>query len=161
MWYFCSDHGIIRTLDLPIYITRVKVRLLFRKCHRCGSHYTWFRGVLALMTAAKTKTSLKKWICAASNSFTLIPSHSMSLMLANFPGVEFQKTISKFRKKKSNRFVVFTSFVRHEIRMFHVIILQQWQRNVQKSVMYMQTCCLANLYLLLSCYCCCRCCSSC
>ena len=38
--------------------------------------------------------------------FTLIPSHSMSLMLANFPGVEFQKTISKFRKKNQ---IVFLS----------------------------------------------------
>lgn len=28
----CSDHGIIRTLDLPIYITRVKVRW-------CSKHY--------------------------------------------------------------------------------------------------------------------------
>ena len=100
VWYFCSDHGIIRTLDLPIYITRVKVRLLFRKCHRCGSHFSWYRGVLALMTATETKASLKKWICAASNSFTLIPSHSVSLMLTNCPGFEFHKTLSKFRKRK-------------------------------------------------------------
>ena len=114
MWYFCSDHGIIRTLDLPIYITRVKVRLLFRKCHRCGSHFSWYRGVLALTTATETKTSLKKWICTASNSFALIPSHSKSLMLTNCP------------------FLVFMSFVRHEIRMFHVIILQQRQRNAEK-----------------------------
>jgi len=27
--YICSDHGIIRTLDLPIYITRVKGNNVF------------------------------------------------------------------------------------------------------------------------------------
>ena len=158
MWYFCSDHGIIRTLDLPIYITRVKVRLLFRKCHWCGSHYTWFRGVLALMTAAKKKTSLKKWICAASLLFHLT---QCLWCWQIFLELNSKRLYLSSEKKILNRFLVFTSFVRHEIRMFHVIILQQWQRNVEKSVMYMQTCCLANLYLLLSCYYCCRCCSSC
>ena len=28
---------------------------------------------------------------------------------------------------------------------FHVVVVQKWQRNVQKSVMRVQSCCLANL----------------
>ena len=33
---------------------------------------------------------------------------------------------------------------------FHVVVVQGRQRNVQKSVMHVQSCCFANLNLLLS-----------
>ena len=46
-----------------------------------------------------TKTSLKKWICATSNFIPLIPTRSICQMMANFSGVEFLKTVSKFRKR--------------------------------------------------------------
>ena len=42
----------------------------------------------------------KNWIRAGSNFIALISSRSICLMLANFSGVEFLKTVSKFRKKK-------------------------------------------------------------
>ena len=41
------------------------------------------------MTVTATKTSLKKWIRAASNFIALIPSRLIRQMLANFGGVEF------------------------------------------------------------------------
>ena len=47
-----------------------------------------------------TKTSLKKWIGDASNFIALIPSRSIRQILANCFGVEFQRTLSKFRKRK-------------------------------------------------------------
>ena len=36
---------------------------------------------------------------------------------------------------------------RHENRHFHVVVIQRRQRNVQKSVMHVQSCCSANLDL--------------
>ena len=40
---------------------------------------------------------------------------------------------------------------KREIRQFHVVVLQRRQRNVQKSVMHVQSCCFACLNLLLFC----------
>ena len=42
----------------------------------------------------------------------------------------------------------FTSAKKHEIRHFHVVVVQRQQRNVQKSVMHLQSCWFANLLLL-------------
>ena len=38
---------------------------------------------------------------------------------------------------------------KREIGQFHVMVAQQGQRNVQKSVMHLQSCCFAYLNLLL------------
>ena len=54
-------------------------------------------------------------------------------------------------RKKLNRFLVFTSFIKREIRKFHVVVVQQRQRTVQKSVMHVKKCCFVNLNLLLFC----------
>ena len=43
------------------------------------------------------------------------------------------------------------SFIKREIRHFHIVVMHWWQRNVQKSVVHMQSCCSANLRLLLFC----------
>ena len=42
-----------------------------------------------------------------------------------------------------------TFYIKREIRKFHVEVMQQRQRNVQKSVMHVQSCCFANLNLVL------------
>ena len=44
---------------------------------------------------------------------------------------------------------MFTFYIKREIRKFHVIVEQRRQRNVQKSVIHVQSCCFANLNLLL------------
>ena len=54
-------------------------------------------------------------------------------------------------KEKESRCLVFTSFTKREIRYFHVVVVQRRQRNVQTSVMHVQSCCFANLNLLLFC----------
>ena len=53
---------------------------------------------------------------------------------------------------------MFTYFIKRarEIRRFHVAVVQRRLRNVQKSVMHVQSCCFANLNLLLFCHSCCR-----
>ena len=44
-----------------------------------------------------------------------------------------------------NNYFVFTSSIKSEIRTVHVVVVQRPQRNVQKSVMHVQSCCFANL----------------
>ena len=46
---------------------------------------------------------------------------------------------------------MFSSSAKGEIRHFHVAVVKLRQRNVQKSVMHVQSCCFANLNLLLFC----------
>ena len=47
--------------------------------------------------------------------------------------------------------VAFTSSTQHKIRHFHVVVVQWRQRNVQKRVMHVQSCCFAYINLLLFC----------
>ena len=75
---------------------------------------------------------LEKRISTASNLIALISSRSFQKMLANFSGVEFWKTVSKFSKTKSHC-LAFTSSTKREIRQFDVIVMQWRQRNVQKK----------------------------
>ena len=46
---------------------------------------------------------------------------------------------------------MFTSSIKREIRKFHVLVVQRQERNVQKIVMHVQSCCFADLKLLLFC----------
>ena len=52
-------------------------------------------------------------------------------------------------KGKESCCVVFRSSTRREICYFHVVVVQRRLRNVQKSVMHVQSCCYVNLNLLL------------
>ena len=54
-------------------------------------------------------------------------------------------------KEKESCCLLFPSSTKREIRYFHVVVVQRRQRNVQKSVMHVQSCCFANLNLLLFC----------
>ena len=47
-------------------------------------------------------------------------------------------------KEKESCCLVFPSSTKREIRHFHVVVVQRRQRNVQKSVMHVQSCCFAN-----------------
>ena len=51
-------------------------------------------------------------------------------------------TYLSVEKEKENLCVVFTYSIKqvHEIRRFHVVVVQQRLRNVQKSVMHVQLC---------------------
>ena len=67
-----------------------------------------------------------------------VPFHTICLLLGNSSEV-----VSK------GRYLVFTFSTKREIRHFHVLVEQWRQRNVQKSVMHVQSCYFANLNLLL------------
>ena len=70
-------------------------------------------------------------------------------ILANIFGVEFERTVSKFRKRKRKFCLVFPSLTKREIWHLHVVVVQWRQRNVHKSMIHVQSCCFACLNLLL------------
>ena len=53
------------------------------------------------------------------------------------------------RKELQNRCLVFTYSTKREFRQFHVEVAQRRQRNVQRRVTHVQSCCFANIDLLL------------
>ena len=60
-------------------------------------------------------------------------------------------------KEKESCCLLFPSSTKREIRHFHVVVVQRRQRNVQKSVMHVQSCCFPCLNLFLFCrFRCCR-----
>ena len=78
-----------------------------------------------------------------SRCFKLYRAYSFSFNSSNvdnFLWIWILKDCIEVQKKK-----------KREIRYFHVVVVQRRQRNVQKSVMHVQSCCFANLNLLLFC----------
>ena len=65
-------------------------------------------------------------------------------MWASFPGVDFLRAGLKFKKRKENSSSLVTFSITREIRHFHVVVVKWRQRNVQKSVIHVQTGCFAN-----------------
>ena len=53
-------------------------------------------------------------------------------------------TVSKFISEKENCCLSFTFSIKSETTKFHSAVVQQRQRNVQKSVLLVQSCCFAN-----------------
>ena len=86
-------------------------------------------------TAAATKTSLKKWICVASNYVALIPSRLILRMLANFFEADSKGLYQSSAKEKESCCLVVPSSTNREIGQFHVLVVQWRQRNVQNSLM--------------------------
>ena len=82
-----------------------------------------------------------------SDFFSLYRDYSNSLTLSNASEL-FWSWISinhiQVHKEKENLtcHCLFTSFTEREIRHFHVVGVH-WQRNIQKSVMHVQSCCCA------------------
>ena len=105
-------------------------------------------------TATATKTSLKKWIRAASNFIALIPYRLIRQFWPIFLELNSKRLYQSSGKEKESC-LVFPSSTRREIGHFHVVVVQPRQRNVQKSVMHVRSCCFANINQLL--FCCSRC----
>ena len=74
-------------------------------------------------------------------------------MLAKFSGLNPKGPYVSLEKDKQNFCVVLTYSIKRapEIRKFHVALVQQRLRNVQKSVIHVQRCFFANLTLLFFC----------
>ena len=82
---------------------------------------------------------------AALNFITLILSRLIRQILVNFFGVDFKGLHQRSGEEKGSRCLVFPSSTKREIGHFHVVVAQRRQRNVQKSVMHVQSCGFANL----------------
>ena len=52
-------------------------------------------------------------------------------------------------KEKESCCLLFPSSTKREIRQFHVVVVQRRQRNVQKGLMRVESCCFSCLNLLL------------
>ena len=72
-----------------------------------------------------------------------------SSMLANVLKLNSKGLHQSSGKEKESCCLLFPSSTKREIRQFHVVVVQRRQRNVQKSVMHVQSCCFAYLNLLL------------
>ena len=82
-------------------------------------------------------------VASQMNFFAITPTHVLCQRLANPPGVEFLRTIFKFRKRIKVCRRLFTSSLKSKIRQFHFVVLQKRPRNLQKSEMHLQSCCFA------------------
>ena len=121
-------------------IGKIKVYYVVKKIFHITSTKTVVRTIERLSNNGGRRLR-KRHLKVNSRCFKLYPAYSNSSihkMLVNFSGVEFLKTVSKFRKR--SRRLVFTSSTKREIRHFHVAVVQQRQRNVQNSVIHVQTC---------------------
>ena len=83
-----------------------------------------------------TRTSLSFYIA-------IIRTHSLCQTEANIPEFEFQKAISKFRKRNKISFCLSTFSIKREINKIHVVVVQKRQGNVQKRVTHVRRCCFA------------------
>ena len=74
-------------------------------------------------------------------------------MLAKFSGLISKGPYLSLEKEKETFCVLLTFSIKwaREIRKFHVAVVQQRLRNVQKSVMHVQSCFFVNLNLLFFC----------
>ena len=80
---------------------------------------------------------------------TFISSRLIRQIMAYFSG---SKGLYQSSGKENENFCpVFTSCTKRENMKFHVVGVQRRQRNVQKNVMHVQSCCFVNLNQLLFC----------
>ena len=80
-----------------------------------------------------------------------IPSRLIRHRLASFLELISKGLFQSSGKEKESCCLVFPSSTKREIRHFNVVFVQRRLRNVQKSVMHVQSCCFADLNLLLFC----------
>ena len=107
----------------------------------------------------KPKTSLKKWIRTVSNFIGLIQflfylSNNVGEIFLIFflgggggRGVESERTLSKFKKRKRKFLCCVTYSIKQarEISNFHVAVVQRRQRHVEKSMIHVQSYCFSNI----------------
>ena len=97
----------------------------------------------------KPKMSLKKRICTVSNFIDLVQFHTICQMLAKLSGVNPKGPyVSLEKKNKECLYLTYSIKRAREIRKFHFAVVHLRLRNVQKSVMQVQSCCFASIKLI-------------
>ena len=100
-------------------------------------------GTFRSENATAAKTSLKsEFAFSKSSSRLFLPTYFVKCR-GNFLESNSHVQVQKFGR------LFFSSSLKSWIRHFHVVVVQCWQRNVQKSVMHAQSCqfCLVNQLL--------------
>ena len=94
-------------------------------------------GTVRSNNVTPTRTSLKKWICVR---LVLLPTYFVkcrrALLKLNFKG-----PYPSSEREVIFRRCLFTPSIKREIRYFHVVVVQKRERNRQKSVMHVRSCC--------------------
>ena len=98
---------------------------------------TWYKGEKVLKDAKSISQRRFHWRRRCRIVRSLIGSLNVTLIR--------QMWAIFFGKEKESCCLVFPSSTKREIRHFHVVVVQRRLRNVQKSVMHVQSCCFANL----------------
>ena len=112
-------------------------------------------------TTTVAKTFHKKCIQTVSKFIALIPGHHCQIINVNefsWSWIVKDCIVSNFKKRVlENHCLAFIFSTKRKITQFCVVVILWQQRNVQKSVIQVQSCCFANL--LLCRFCChhCRC----
>ena len=82
-----------------------------------------------------------KRIRATWNFIALIPTRSIRTNVGKiFLELNSKRLYQNSGREKESRCLVFTSSTQREIRDFHVVVMLRQQRNVQKTVMHVQSC---------------------
>ena len=104
------------------------------------------------MTTNRKRHSKSEFVLF-QNFIDLIHHHLICQQCSRyFLGLNPKGPYLSLEKEKGNFCVVFTYSFKppvREIRRFHVAVVQRRLRNVQKSVMHVQSCCFVNINLLL------------
>ena len=104
----------------------------------------------ATATAANRKSHLKSKTALLQTLSRLYYSISFSSSNVGISFWRILKDCIEVQEKKRKSLSCLYVLHRSEIRYFHVVVVQWWRRNVQKSV-HEQSCCFAKLSLLFFC----------
>ena len=146
--FFFPDSNFPRPLvlvfksNLPVHANPTRIQHV--------SRYTLVRRT-PLGTATATKTSLKKWIRTSSNFYLTYSDSFIVKCWQILLELNFKRLYQSSGKEREGRCLVFTCLTQRETGHFHVVVVQRRQRNLQKRVMHVQSCCFACLNLLLFC----------
>ena len=119
-----------------------RFKVTWNQCHIISSKLALVNGNLPQLSlrggglATATEMWLQKWFCVLS-VFT-----ANNVLCSNVGELSWswilKNNISRFRKRRKFRHGLFTSSLKREVTHFHVVVVQWWQRNVQKSVLHVQ-----------------------
>ena len=86
------------------------------------------------------------WVLFKTSSllFNLVQFYKCQRMFLELSSKSLYLTLEKEKKRKLLSSVHL--LLKRDIKKFHFVVVQRWQRNVQKSVMHVQSCCFAVLF---------------
>ena len=91
-----------------------------------------------------TRTTPKRWIFVLWVFIAIIPIYFVKCTLTLL-NLNSREPYSSLESEIKFRRCLFTFSLNYEIRHFHVVVVQKRQRNVQKSVPHVQSCCFSYL----------------